>query len=79
MLQMDKETRKKEKSKQYYHDNKEKLKLYNIQYRQENRQAILERRKKKVYCSCGKFTSKDNLAKHKRTNIHKKWELSIEK
>jgi len=54
--------------KEYIQNNKEKLSKYKKEYRESNKNKILEKRKERVICdNCGCESSKNDLAKHKRT------------
>ena len=77
----------KEKKKKEYEDNKEhikerSLKNYyakheenkekNKQYRENNREKLLEHHKEKVSCECGCILTKTHLNRHRKTDKHKK-------
>ena len=56
----------KDKIKEYYENNKEKIK----EYYENNKEAIAEKLKEKVTCECGCIVKKHNLVRHKKTNKH---------
>jgi hypothetical protein len=39
-------------------------------YYQANKSEIAERNKEKVKCECGKYITRNNIAKHKKTTTH---------
>ena len=55
-----------DRNKQYYEDNKERMK----QKYEENKQKILDRKKQRVQCDCGSVICNGDKAKHNRTFIH---------
>ena len=60
------------KQKEYRDDNKEKMKEYQKQYREDNKEKLAEKAKEKlkekVICdNCGSETSKNHLARHKKS------------
>jgi len=73
---------------EYYETNKETLLEYQRKYREANRETIIEKERKyyeanreeaaqkkakKVHCGCGLVHRHDGLARHLKTNKHKKW------
>ena len=83
----------KEKVKQRYVDNVDRLKAYQIEYNninhekyidyqrnyyEEKIEEILRAKKVKVVCECGKEVSLGHLSCHKKTNIHVKKMAAIE-
>eukprot|EP00732_Lithocolla_globosa_P001596 Lithocolla_globosa_v1_NODE_817_length_3237_cov_73.340981.p1 type:complete len:998 gc:universal NODE_817_length_3237_cov_73.340981:3077-84(-) len=58
----------------YHLENKEKLNGYSKQYRLSNKDTLKEKKKARVTCGCGSETAKNDLAKHKRSQKHIKWE-----
>ena len=62
----------KEKIAEYYENNKEKMKEKNKEYYEANKEKILEKNKEKIKCECGCEVSRNDIAKHRRTNKHKK-------
>ena len=72
--------------KEYYKDNfeaiSERHKQYNLknpeyqkQYRQDNREVLLEKRSKKINCECGTVVCKNYILRHRRTQKHIAWVL----
>jgi len=59
--------------KEWYEDNKEKIKEQAKEYREANKEKIKEREKIKITCSCGSTYTKINKAQHERTNKHKQY------
>ena len=55
--------------KQYYEDNKEKLKTY----REDNKEKIHEYKQIKMTCDCGAIIRKADKCKHERSKKHMKW------
>jgi hypothetical protein len=37
---------------------------------QKNKEEIKEKNKEKIQCECGTFITRNNMAKHKKTQIH---------
>ena len=62
----------KEKGKQYYQDNKEKILEQMKEYRKINEVKL----KETIVCECGRSVTRDGISKHKKTNVHKEWEMS---
>ena len=75
-----------EKAKEYYENNKERLVEYKKEYRKnnpdkvkesqkkwldKNKSKMLENRKEKITCECGAVIRKDSLARHLLTPKHK--------
>ena len=59
--------------KEYREVNKEDKKQYDAQYRNENKEAILEKRKIKFLCICsGRYTN-NNKSQHKKSNRHQNY------
>ena len=52
---------------------KEKLKKYNAEYYQKNKDKIIKRLTEKVTCSCGRTIGRNSLKSHLKTNIHAKY------
>lgn len=50
----------------YYKANKTKISMQKKEYYLKNKNKILE----KIKCECGKFISKNQINRHKRTKIH---------
>ena len=63
----------KERDKKYYEDNKDKIKEYFKQYRQANKDKIKEKKNQKFICPCGGKYTKQNKARHDRSNKHKQY------
>ena len=72
--------------KEYYCDNKEKIKEYFKQnkkdhnkkkkeYYQKNKDKIKERKKEKITCDCGSELRKVDITRHKKTQKHKVYEF----
>ena len=61
-----------ESQKKYYQNNKKLCNEKCKQYRVDNKDKISEKRKEKIECECGLIVIKDSIARHKRTNKHKK-------
>ena len=63
--------------KEYYEDNKEKIKERHKKYDKEryenNKEKILEQNSQKYNCECGRTFRIGDKAKHKRTLIHCNW------
>jgi len=55
--------------KQYYEDNKEKLKTY----REENKEKLKEYKQIKMTCECDAIIRKADKCKHERSKKHLKW------
>jgi hypothetical protein len=51
---------------------------YKKQYNDSNKEEILVKKKKKIKCDCGGKTTKTNLARHKKSNKHFKFLISIQ-
>lgn len=75
----------KEYKKQYYQDNKEHIKKYQQEYRDNNKELINSKKKEyrdnnkeeidkkkaeKITCECGCIVSKQQIARHKKTQKH---------
>ena len=62
------------KSNEYYKkwavQNKQKLKDYNIEYRQKNKDKLSQQRTTKVTCECGSVVSRNNLSAHRKNKKH---------
>ena len=59
--------------KEYREVNKEDKKQYDAQYRNENKEAILEKRKIKFLCICsGRYTN-NNKSQHEKSNRHQNY------
>lgn len=56
--------------KEYSEANKEKIKKYRTEYRIKNKEEISKKRKVIINCECGSETSRNHLARHKRTKKH---------
>ncbi len=52
---------------------KEKLKKYNAEYYQKNKDKIIKRLTEKVTCTCGRTIGRNSLKSHLKTNIHAKY------
>jgi len=50
--------------------NSEKYTAYQKSYYEQRREKLLESKKEKVLCECGKMVSVGHLTCHKKTNIH---------
>ncbi len=76
--------------KEYYQDNKEKIKErvkkhrelnkdkineHNRKYHQDNREKILKQNKEKITCECGSIFRKNEIARHQRTKKHQSFIL----
>ena len=62
----------KEYQKEYYENNHEKLLEYQKEYRRDNHQKLLEKNKEKITCECGLTSFRSNIARHRKTDNHKK-------
>jgi hypothetical protein len=60
----------KEKDRIYYEDNKEQIKEQKKDYRDANKEKIKERKSIRVICECGLEVNKDGIARHKRSQRH---------
>jgi hypothetical protein len=60
------------KIKQYNKDNRDKILEYNKQYREDNRDKILEKKKEIITCECGLTSCCSSIARHRKTDKHKK-------
>jgi hypothetical protein len=56
--------------KEYYEDNKEHLKQYNLEYKEKNKYVIKQYRIQKYICECGRELSIDSKSKHKKSKHH---------
>jgi len=65
---------KKEWGRQYKQDNREIILEKQKKYREENRVQIREKAKEKIVCKCGYEVTKKNLPRHKRGKKHQDWE-----
>tara|TARA_R110000765_G_scaffold173021_1_gene277898 strand:+ start:221 stop:463 length:243 start_codon:yes stop_codon:yes gene_type:complete len=63
-------TDRKEYKKQYYQDNKEDIKKYQQEYRDNNKEEIDKKKAEKITCECGCIVSKQQIARHKKTQKH---------
>ena len=59
--------------------NNDKYTEYQKNYYQQRKAKLLESKKEKVVCECGKRVSIGHLTCHKKTNVHIKRLISIEK
>ena len=59
--------------KEYRETHKEALTEYYTQYRNENKEAILEKRKIKFLCICSGRYSKSHKTRHEKTNLHQNY------
>jgi len=57
----------KERIKEYYQNNHQKILEKHKQYHQDNRERRLEKNKEKITCECGCIVSKNHIARHKRS------------
>jgi Uri superfamily endonuclease len=63
----------KESYQKYKQDNKDKIKTYNAQYREKNKEK-LSMMKKQIYdCECGSHCTYDGKARHFRTKMHQEY------
>ena len=53
-------------------DNMDKLRIISNKSYHKRKEIINEKRKEKITCECGTITNKGHLARHKRTDKHKK-------
>lgn len=60
----------KERRKQYYIDNIEKITSKMKQYRIDNKEKIKERKRIKFTCECGGICSRNDMARHRKTKKH---------
>ena len=58
--------------KEYCKIHKEDKKLYNAQYRNENKEKIYEKSKVKVLCMCGKYRDR-HKTRHEQTKFHQNY------
>jgi len=56
--------------KEYYEDNKHKIRQYRKKHYEDNIDKIKEYRSKKILCECGKFISCSNISIHKKSKKH---------
>ena len=54
-------------------DKKQKIKEYNADYYQKNKDKIIKRLTEKVTCTCGRTVGKNSLKSHLKTKIHAKY------
>jgi len=59
--------------KEYSEANKDKIKEYRAEYKIKNKEEISKKRKEIITCECGSETSRNHLARHKRTVKHKEF------
>jgi hypothetical protein len=60
----------KDKIKEYYEANKDKVCEYNKEYREKNKDKIKEQKFKVCLCICGFKYTRDNKARHEKSNRH---------
>ena len=60
-----------------YQKNKEKLAERKAEYYQKNKEELNEKRKEKVPCVCGSIVSKNNLARHNKSQKHQNYLNSL--
>ena len=53
-----------------------KQKGYQKKWREENKEAITEMKKKKIFCECGCSVSNSNIHRHKKSKKHTDFILS---
>ena len=54
----------------YYINNREHLLNYAQQYRENNKDILLEKAKKIIVCKCGEKITYAHLARHNKTKLH---------
>lgn len=62
---------------EYYQKNKEKLAERKAEWYQKNKEELNEKRKEKVPCVCGSIVSKNNLARHNKSQKHQNYLNSL--
>jgi hypothetical protein len=67
-----KKERHNKQSNKSYHNNKEKKQEYAKEYREKNKDKIMEWGMQRITCECGRTFRIDDKARHERTLIHKK-------
>ena len=67
----------KEKIKKNQEDNKEKYEVGRKIYKEKNKEIILENKKEIINCECGIATTRNNLARHKKSKSHLKYYIVI--
>ena len=60
----------KDKIKQYQIDNKDKLAEYLKQYYIDNKNKLLEKKKEKIICECGTESTKNSISQHRKSKKH---------
>jgi hypothetical protein len=58
---------------EYNKQNKDKYKEYQKNYYQRRKEGLLNAKKEKIECECGKMISSGHLSTHKKSNLHTKW------
>jgi hypothetical protein len=61
------------KKKEWDKDNKKKIKEYQNEFRENNREILNEKRREKITCKCGCEITKSNLSTHLKTQKHIKF------
>ena len=61
-----------QRGKQYREANRDKIQQRHKQYREANRDKIQQRRSIKITCECGSVVRKNDIARHRQTNKHKR-------
>ncbi len=59
-----------ERKKEYYLENKDKILEYNKQYKDTNRESINLKASEKIMCECGCELRRDKMTKHQTTRKH---------
>ena len=63
----------KEYKKEYREQNKDKMKEYNREYRDKHKEQIQERRSTKCLCGCGKEYAFGHKSTHQKSIFHQNW------
>jgi len=58
--------------KKYHQENRDKVLEYNKQYRQDNHNKIMEQKKEIITCECGLTSVRSSIARHRKSDKHKK-------
>ena len=67
----------KEKRKEFYETNKDKILENNKEYYEANKEKMQEYQKEKITCECGSIVCKIILARHKRSVKHQEFLKTI--
>jgi hypothetical protein len=67
----------KERKKEYYEDNKDKIKEKDKEYYENNKDKIKEKKKERFNCDCGGCYTYNHKAQHEKTKRHQEWLKTI--